>query len=162
MRAAMAAAEAAREHDGPQAGKGVMAYPYANQVRVIASASLWIGDYANARTQLARAIDLLVENFDSPAHLAAARMDLADAHLRADALDDAAAVLQPLMTETGVYLAGAARRGADLVRQLSAPRYATSPTARQLVDDIEGFLALQVANGEVERAGATSDRAVPG
>lgn len=70
------------------------------------TAQLWIGEYATARTELAQAIDL------------------ADPRLRADTLDDAAAVLYPLMS------------GSRCVRRRSGrPRYLTANTAHVSVAD---------------------------
>jgi hypothetical protein len=163
MNDALDAANVARDQDGPSAGVGVIAYPRSNQVRIAGTAYLWIGDNAKARSHLAQAISLLGEEYDSPPHVAAARTDLALAHLRAEALDDAAEVLHALLAARNAdrHLGGAARRVEGLVQELRAPRYVTSRMARQLVGKIEEFRIAQTSNGEAVRAGVSSQRVLP-
>jgi hypothetical protein len=163
MNAALEAAHAARDQGGPTAGVGVIAYPYANQLRVAASARLWVGDYERARAELAEALDLLADEYDSLAHIAAARADLALAHLQAGELGAAAEVLRPLLglTTGGSYLAGAARRAGSLIATLNNERYAASSAARQLAAEIEEFSSAQRSNGQASEAGSTSYRPVP-
>ena len=163
MNAALEAAQAARDQEGPRAGVGVIAYPYSNQLRVAASARLWVGDYVRARAELTEALGLLAQEYDSLAHVAAARADLALAHLQAGELEAAAEVLRPLLglTTGGSYLAGAARRANGLIAVLSNERYATSNATRQLVAEIEEFSSAQKSNGEGSEAGSTSYRPVP-
>ena len=163
MNDALEAASAARDQDGPVAGVGVIAYPYSNQLRVAASARLWVGEYERARAELIEALGLLAQEYDSLAHVAAARADLALAHLQSGELDAAAEVLRPLLglTTGGSYLAGAARRSGNLIATLRSERYATSGTARHLVAEIEEFVSAQKSNGEASEAGSTSYRPVP-
>jgi transcriptional regulator with XRE-family HTH domain len=158
---ALSAAARAADQDGPSAGPGFIAFPRANQARVTATASLWIGDHERARVGLTEAVRLLAAEYDSPAHLAAARFDLAQACLGGGSLDDAAAALRPILAEEAGYLAGAVRRGSGMLTRLTAPGYAASSAARELVEDIEAFLARQNSNGEADRAGLTSDRQLP-
>jgi transcriptional regulator with XRE-family HTH domain len=163
MNAALEAASAARDQDGPEAGVGVIAYPYSNQLRVAASARLWVGDYNRARTELAEALSLLAREYNSLAHVAAARADLALAHLQSGDLDAAAEALQPLLSLTtgGSYLAGAARRSSSLIEALHGERFASSIAATQLVAEIEQFVTAQQNNGDAAEAGSTSHRAIP-
>ncbi|GAA1643042.1 hypothetical protein GCM10009744_36540 [Kribbella alba] len=161
MISALEAAKRAREADGPSAGIGAMAYPLSDQVRMAGTAHLWIGDTEKAEGELTAALGLLVDEYDSLPHVAVTRADLALAYLRSDSLDDAADALSPLLSMTDSYLAGAARRATDLTGALQSPRYATSQTARQLVSDIEAFVAAQKLNGDVAQAGARTDRALP-
>lgn len=162
MELALSAARRAGDQEGPAAGDGFMAFPRANQARVTATAWLWIGEHDRARTELTEAIDLLSAEYDSPAHLAAARVDLAEAHLAAGALDAAASALGPLLAGSDTHLAGAARRTASLIRRLRAPRYTGSADAGRLVEDIEAFLASREIDGVAVPAGPTSDRPLPG
>lgn len=163
MRRALDAAQSARDTDGPAAGAGVIAYPLANQVRMIGTAYLWSGDNAKARTELESALRLLARDYVSVAHIAATRADLALARLRDGDLDGAADTLEPLLTLTSTsgYLAGAARRAEKLVEALGSARYTGSAVARRLVVQIEEFVAAQQTNGEAARTGATSERRLP-
>lgn len=163
MRRALDAAQSARDTDGPTAGAGVIAYPLANQVRMIGTAYLWSGDNAKARTELESALRLLARDYVSVAHIAATRADLALARLRDGDLDGAADTLEPLLTLTSSsgYLAGAARRAEKLVEALGSARYTGSAVARRLVVQIEEFVAAQQTNGEAARTGATSERRLP-
>jgi tetratricopeptide (TPR) repeat protein len=147
MESALAFAEASREHDGPLAGPGVIEYPMSNQIRIRGTAYLWIGDHARAREELAEALRLLAAEYDSLPHIAAARADLALAYLRADALDDAAEVLEPLlsMTGSGTYLLGAARRAGELTQALRSPPVANSELARRLLAEIDSFASAQTS-----------------
>lgn len=164
MRRALDAATAARDADGPAAGPGVIAYPVANQVRMAGTAYLWCGDNTQARAELESALGLLTRDYASVAHIAATRADLALARLRDGDLDGAADSLEPLLAlpSGGGYLAGAARRADSLIDALRAARYVESAMARELVAQIENFVAAQQPNGEAVRAGATSQRPLPG
>ncbi|HSV67110.1 MAG TPA: helix-turn-helix domain-containing protein [Mycobacteriales bacterium] len=163
MNAALDVARAARDEDGPAAGVGVIAYPYSNQLRVAATARLWAGEYDRARTELTEALSLLAQEYDSVAHVAAARADLALAHLQSGELDAAVDVLRPLldMRPAGNYLAGAARRSVSLVEALRGSRFVASGSARQLVSEIEEFVSAQKSNGAASEAGSTSERPLP-
>jgi transcriptional regulator with XRE-family HTH domain len=147
MEAALASAEASREQDGPAAGPGVIEYPLSNQIRISGTAHLWIGDHTRARAELAEALRLLAAEYDSLPHIAAARADLALAHLQADALDDAAEVLAPLlaMTGSGAHLVGAARRAGELTRALRSLPVADSGLARRLLTEIDSFVNAQTS-----------------
>lgn len=163
MQEALNAANDARNADGPVAGVGVMDFPRSNQLRIAGTAQLWIGDHDRACVQLQDAVELLAEEYDSLVHLAVARADLALAELHAGRLDAAQATLQPLISlrDTQPYLASAVRRTDDLLAALQEPLYATSQVARQMVDDIEGFLAAQASNGAVIESGIATDRELP-
>lgn len=154
MNAALDVARAAREVEGPSAGVGVIAYPLSNQVRIAGTAYLWVNDYVRARIELADALSLLTQEYDSRAHVAAARTDLALAHLYSGELDAAAEVLRPLLNTStaGSYLGGAARRAGSLIEALRIPRFANSAVAHQLVSDIEEFTAAQASNGGATEA----------
>lgn len=147
MESALAFAEASREQDGPSAGPGVIEYPLSNQIRISGTAHLWIGDLTRAPRELAEALRLLAADYNSLPHIAAARVDLALAHLQADALDDAAEVLEPILSinDASNYLAGAARRVGQLIRALRSPPVADSGVARRLVVEIESFVSAQTS-----------------
>jgi hypothetical protein len=162
MRAALADADSARVDPEGVVGKGWLAYPRSNQLRLAGTAHLWIGDYEQAESDLAGAVDLLLQEYQSLAHLAAARADLALAHLYVGHLDQAAEVVHALSTmASGRHLAGAARRSAELHDVLRDPRYASAAQARELIREVEAFAAAQTSDGEAARAGIHTGRSLP-
>jgi len=161
---ALDAARRARDQPGPAAGVGLIAFPASNQVRLAGTAHLWLGDITEARAELAEALKLLSHEYDSRWHIAAARVDLAVAHLRAGGLEEAAEVLAPLasVTDSASYLGGAARRTGDIVSELSGPRYAGSALARRLVEEVTAFARRQELAGSVPTGPVDTGREVSG
>ena len=143
MLAALTAAEAARQEDGPQAGPGLLAFPYANQIRITAAALLCAGEPARALCGLTTAVEMFGSEPPAPAHLAAARADLALAFLAVGSLDDAAAAFQPLLVTTATHLAGAVRRTTLIAQRLHEPRFHGSSTAYKFATNVETFLNRQ-------------------
>jgi hypothetical protein len=145
MQEALDEAADVRSPDRPSTGAGIMAFSYANQLRIAANAQLLAGRPDAAVPQLIEVIEQLQNDSASYLHSAAARADLAIGCVRTGDLDGADAALRPLLTLTrsGQQLFGAARRSEDLLVELEGPDHGGSRAAQELAADVRVFAGAQ-------------------
>lgn len=130
---------------------GVLTFPHLKQLYYAGSTLALAGRYAEAEDAALEAIRLYETG---PAEQrsygdeALARVDVAVARAAEDDLDGAGAALEPVFSLPAGQRIQQIAGGLDRVRvQLALPRYAGSPTTRELTQAINGFAETQAPGG---------------